>query len=99
MRITIHLPEALLTRAKQRARREGITLTALIERGLESVLQPPLPRAAVSLPVCTTGGGVWPSLWTESRGDPLLGMDVDNPGFRALYDPTQTQSPHVADPS
>jgi hypothetical protein len=99
MRTTIRLPEALLTRAKQRARSEGITLTALIERGLESVLQPPVPRAAVSLPVCTAGGGVWPSLWTESRGDPLLGLDVDNPGFRALYEPAQTETSSEVDAS
>ena len=99
MRITIRPPEALLTRAKQRARSEGITLSALIERGLESVLQPPVPPAAASLPVCTAGGGVWPSLWTEASRHPLVGMDVDNPGFRALYEPAQTQSPHLADPS
>lgn len=38
MRTTVRLDEDLLRRAKIRAAEEGVTLTALIERGLERVL-------------------------------------------------------------
>ena len=38
MRTTVRLDEDLLRRAKMRAAAEGTTLTALIERGLEAIL-------------------------------------------------------------
>lgn len=43
MRTTVRLPEHLLLRAKEKAAREGTTLTALIEKGLRDVVDRPTP--------------------------------------------------------
>jgi predicted transcriptional regulator len=69
MRTTVRLDDALLERARQEAARRGITLTALIEQGLQQVLRRPLKRSErprVKLPECHAGGGVLP------------GVDVDD---------------------
>jgi len=55
----------LLERARQEAGRRGVTLTSLIEQGLELVLRKPMKRGgctAVSLPECRAGGGVLPGV-------------------------------------
>jgi hypothetical protein len=60
MRTTVRLPDALLERAHREAARRGVTLTSLIEQGLNLVLRrpPKAPQpAAFSLPVCRAGGG------------------------------------------
>ena len=60
MRTTVRLDDALLDQAKREARRRGLTLAALMERGLRLMLaqgQPESRRPAVNLPVCTKGGG------------------------------------------
>ena len=69
MRTTVRLDDALLERARKEAERRGVTLTALIEQGLELVLRKPLKRDArplVRLPV------------SRSRGGPLPGIDLDD---------------------
>jgi hypothetical protein len=65
MRTTVRLDEALLERARQEASRRGVTLTSLIEQGLQLVLRRPLKRSrrpAVALPECRAGGGALPGL-------------------------------------
>ena len=65
MRTTVRLDEALMERARQEAERRGVTLTSLIEQGLQLVLRRPLrrsPREAVSLPECRATGGVLPGV-------------------------------------
>lgn len=61
MRTTVRLEEALLERARQEAERRGVTLTSLIEQGLQLALRRPLKRAKrslMSLPECQAGGGL-----------------------------------------
>jgi prevent-host-death family protein len=61
MRMTIRLDDALLDRARREAARRGVTLTLLIEQGLERMVTSPMPKAKrrrVSLPVCRAGGGM-----------------------------------------
>lgn len=41
MRTTVRLPDELLRRAKEKAAREGTTLTDLLERGLRMVVSEP----------------------------------------------------------
>jgi len=60
MRTTVRLDEGLLKRAHQEANRRGVTLTSLIEQGLELALRKPLKQAghaAITLPECRAGGG------------------------------------------
>jgi len=45
MRTTVRLDDALLDRARQEAARRGVTLTSLIEQGLQLVLRRPLKRS------------------------------------------------------
>jgi len=61
MRTTVRLEESLLERARQEAERRGVTLTSLIEQGLQLALRRPLKRAersAIQLPECQAGGGI-----------------------------------------
>lgn len=65
MRTTVRLDDALLARAKREAARRGITLTAIIERGLRLALASPQPRAErrrIEIPVCRQGGGTLPGV-------------------------------------
>lgn len=65
MRTTVRLDDALLERARREAARRGVTLTSLIEQGLENVLTSPMRRgksSRVSLPVCGAGGGTLPGV-------------------------------------
>ncbi len=60
MRTTVRLEENLLQRARQEAERRGITLTSLLEQGLQLALRRPLrrsERSVVTLPECHAGGG------------------------------------------
>lgn len=69
MRTTVRLDDALLERARKEAERRGVTLTALIEQGLELVLRKPLRREGrelVRLPVSRAAGGT------------RAGVDLDN---------------------
>lgn len=61
MRTTVRLEESLLERARQEAERRGVTLTSLIEQGLQLALRRPLKRserATITLPECRAGGGI-----------------------------------------
>lgn len=65
MRTTIRLEQALIERARDEAKRRGVTLTALISEGLRLVLRRPLKRSErplVSLPECRAGGGTQPGV-------------------------------------
>ena len=61
MRTTVRLEESLLQRARQEAERRGVTLTSLLEQGLQLALRRPLKRSErsiVTLPECRAGGGI-----------------------------------------
>jgi hypothetical protein len=45
MRTTVRLPPDLLARAKEKAHREGLTLTALIEEGLRKMIAAPQTKS------------------------------------------------------
>jgi len=65
MRTTVRLDQGLLERARQEADRRGVTLTSLIEQGLQLMLRKPLKRSErrpVSLPECRAGGGTLPGI-------------------------------------
>lgn len=78
MRTTVRLDEALMQRARQEADRRGVTLTALIEQGLQLVLRRPLRRsqqAAVLLPECKAGGGTLPGVDINDSASLIDRMD------------------------
>lgn len=61
----MRLDDALLERARKEAERRGVTLTALIEQGLELVLRKPMKRGerpTISLPVSRARGGTLPGI-------------------------------------
>jgi hypothetical protein len=65
MRTTVRLEESLLQRARKEAERRGVTLTSLLEQGLQLALRRPLrrsERAIVTLPECHAGGGITPGI-------------------------------------
>jgi hypothetical protein len=65
MRTTVRLDEALLTRAKEIARKRGETLTSLLERGLRLAMAGGYKKtknARVKLPVSKASGGVLPGV-------------------------------------
>lgn len=78
MRTTIRLDKPLLERARQEAARRGVTLTALIEQGLELALRRPLKRSertAIVLPVCRATGGTQPGVNLDRTAELLDRMD------------------------
>jgi hypothetical protein len=81
MRTTVRLDDALLERARKEANRRGVTLTSLIEQGLQLVLRRPhrkSERPAIVLPVCRVGGGTRPGVdLNDSAGllDRMEGRD------------------------
>jgi hypothetical protein len=81
MRTTVRLDDALLDDARCEAERRGVTLTSLIEQGLENVLASPMRRVKrdrVVLPVCTAGGGTLPGVELD---DSAALLDImENPG-------------------
>ncbi len=67
-----------MERARQEAARRGITLTALIEQGLQLALRRPLKRpkhTAVLLPECRAGGGILPGVDLNDSAGLLEQMD------------------------
>ena len=66
MRTTVRLSDSLLERAKREAAKRGITLTALIEQGLQREMAKPgkkrVERQRVFLPICKQGGGTLPGV-------------------------------------
>jgi hypothetical protein len=78
MRTTVRLEENLLERARQEAERRGVTLTSLIEQGLELALRRPLQRsetAATPLPECRAGGGLRPGVDLDDSAELLDRLD------------------------
>jgi hypothetical protein len=71
VKTTIDIASGLLTEAKERARREGTTLRALVERGLSTVLGEPMASDRPPF-VAVTGrleplSGVDPNDWEAIR--------------------------------
>ncbi|MGA2263415.1 MAG: hypothetical protein ABSH28_18515 [Acidobacteriota bacterium] len=64
MRTTIRINDDLLRRAKNRAAKEGRTLTSLIEDALALIVAEPKapPRPRLKLPVSKASGGVLPGI-------------------------------------
>ena len=65
MRTTVRLGDGLLTKARQEARKQGETLTSLMERGLRLAISRSHKRARssrVSLPVSKATGGLRPGI-------------------------------------
>jgi len=78
VRTTIRLDDALLDRARREAARRGVTLTALIERGLRLALARPgkrTTRQRVDLPVCHAGGGALPGVDLDDSRELLDRME------------------------
>lgn len=75
-RTTVRLPHDLLNQAKRKALAEGVSLTALIERGLRLVVdeRKTPSRDRISLPVSKRGGGVLPGI-DLNNGAALQEMD------------------------
>lgn len=72
MKTTVDLPDTLLAEAKERARRDGTTLRALLADGLRRVLDEPEPSGpGFSSPVFEGGAGVRPGVdltdWSQIR--------------------------------
>ena len=70
MKTTIEIADNLLQRAKARARKERITLRALIEKSLAATLDQPLAKSRVK-PVTFEGNGLSPEFedasWDKIR--------------------------------
>lgn len=78
MRTTVRLNKPLLERARQEARRRGITLTALIEQGLGLALRRPLKPSArkrIALPVSGATGGTLPGVNLDRHAELLDRME------------------------
>jgi len=78
MRTTVRLDETLMKKARSEAARRGMTLTALIEKGLRLVLAEPVKateRHHVNLPVCSREGGTLPGVDLGNAADPLDRME------------------------
>lgn len=79
MRTTVDLPDELLRQARQRAAREGTTLTALLADGLRVRLSdaPAGRRRRRALPVSKVGGGLRPRIDPASTAALLDAADDD----------------------
>jgi hypothetical protein len=74
----VRLDKPLLERARQEARRRGITLTALIEQGLGLAMRRPLKPSArkrIVLPVCAATGGTLPGVNLDRHAELLDRME------------------------
>jgi hypothetical protein len=83
MRTTVDLPDELLRQARQRAAREGTTLTALLADGLRLRLArtPGVRRQRRRLPVSRVGGGLQP--WIDPASNASLLDAADDDGAAA----------------
>ncbi len=81
MRTSVHIPDDLLKRAKQKAAAEGRTLTSLIEEGLRTVLSDTgrenRRRNRVDLIVSSVSDGVQPGVDLTSHSTLQELMDED----------------------
>ncbi len=67
MRTTIELNDSLLKEAKKRATEEGVSLKALVERALRSLLTPRQPKLAYKLAWHAERGQLLPGVRLEDR--------------------------------
>jgi hypothetical protein len=72
MKTTIEISDALLAEARELARREGVTLRVLVERGLHQVVKAPAAAAPFELRLVTfKGDGLQPEFedasWASLR--------------------------------
>jgi hypothetical protein len=80
MRTMVRLPPDLLARAKEKARREGTTLTALIQQGLRMVMAEPYSkRRQVKLPPVSRARGCLRPGVDPTKTSVLL--DIGNEGL------------------
>jgi hypothetical protein len=78
MRTTVDLPDELLRQARQRAAKDGTTLTALLADGLRLRLdERPVGRSRRRLPVSRVGGGLQPWIDPASNASLLDAADDD----------------------
>jgi hypothetical protein len=79
MKTTIEIPDALLAEARRVAEREGVTLRALVERGLRSILRDQ-PRAGFRLRRASFAGqGLQPGV-TEGDWTPIRDLSYEGRG-------------------
>lgn len=80
MRTTVDLPDGLLRQARERAAKEGTTLTALLADGLRLRLSSARPRSRRPrpLPVSRVGGGLQPWIDPSSNASLLDAADGDS---------------------
>ena len=78
MRTTIRLRDDLLQRAREKAAKEGRTLTALVEEGLMIVLSEAkeTKRSRIRLPVSKASGGLSPGVDLNRLSDLADIMDT-----------------------
>lgn len=78
MRTTIRLNDVLFERAKREAERRRITLTALLEEGLQLALAQsaqPASHSRISLPVSSAAGGTMPGIDLNDTSSLLDAME------------------------
>jgi len=78
MRTTVRLDEGLLREAKAEARRQGTTVTALIERGLRLALagaRRRQTRGRITIPVSRSTGGTRPGVNLDDSSAVLDRLD------------------------
>ena len=78
MRTTIRLRDDLLQRAREKAAKEGRTLTSLVEEGLMIVLSEAkeTKRSRIRLPVSKASGGLFPGVDLNRSSDLADIMDT-----------------------
>ena len=80
MKTTIDIQDALLTRAKRHARRNGRPLRAVVEEGLRLVLSTSATRSRYRLPDMSVGDPAGPDPLETYTWQDLREMIYGNPG-------------------
>jgi len=78
MRTTLAINDAILDRAKQRAREQGVTLGSYVEEALRvRLIAPEPPHEPVDLPVFSRGNGLAPGIDPLSNRSMYDALDED----------------------
>ncbi|MCU0646618.1 MAG: ribbon-helix-helix domain-containing protein [Gemmatimonadaceae bacterium] len=72
---TVRLPDALLKRVKTYAERQGLTVTAVMERALVAYVAGGAARGGYVLPPASTGEGITPGLSLDDNATIRDAMD------------------------